>query len=865
MHASEKITWRRRMPVLVFCESLAKVGASLPRAMPPFVTPFRSSLAVLLIAGAVVTARAAQPAPGAPARVDFAREIQPIFEASCVQCHARGKEKGGFSLETREDFLDGGENGAAAVVGQSAKSAVMDLITTTDAEKVMPKKGKKLTPQQVAAFRAWIDQGMVWPKEINFFKHEPANLRSRELADLKVPTPAANPIDGFIAASFAKQGVVWPKVVEDRVYARRVWLDTIGLLPPPAELEAFVADPAADKRARLVARLLEDRQAYAEHWLTFWNDLLRNDYKGTGYIDGGRKPITSWLYTALARNVPYDRFVAQLINPGAEAEGFANGILWRGAVNASMVPPMQAAQSVAQVFLGVNLKCASCHDSFINEYTLKDAYGLASVYSDGPIEIAECDKPTGHMGQVKFLYGELGMIDGKADPATRKQQLAEIITGRSNGRLPRTIVNRLWQRFMGYGLVEPVDEMDKPAWSPELMDWLAEDLVAHRYDLKHTMARILTSRAYQLPAVNVGEVEEHYVFRGPGVRRLSAEQFSDAIMALSGSNYGKTDAKLNRRVALHGAEGAKLPLAPKWIWNAPGASAKAKPAAAVFKREVTLAELPTEAFLTVAADNAFSISINDQQVGASSKRTSAGPDIYDIRAKLKLGANTIRVMATNLGPDGATPIPPAKLGPDGKALPFDPKAPQLEFPPSADNPAGLILYARVRGATEVMDFVSDCAWTTEVGDVVELGGVALAPWKLGESFLELAASVPETEPVARASLIAADPLMAALGRPNREQVVTVRQGTATTLQALELTNGATLAKQLQAGADKICAGALTEADDLVTKLYGQALSRPPTAGEKAAALAVVGSPVKAEGVQDLLWALAMLPEFQLIF
>jgi len=274
------------------------------------------------------------------------------------RCHARGKEKGGFSLETREDFLDGGENGAAAVVGQSAKSAVMDLITSTDAEKVMPKKGKKLTPQQVAVFRAWIDQGMVWPKEINFFKHEPANLRPRELADLKVPATVANPIDAFIATSFAKQGAPWPKVVDDRVYARRVWLDTIGLLPPPAELEAFVADPAADKRARLVARLLDDRQAYAEHWLTFWNDLLRNDYKGTGYIDGGRKPITSWLYTALARNVPYDRFVAQLVNPGAEAEGFANGILWRGAVNASMVPPMQAAQSVAQVFLGVNLRCA---------------------------------------------------------------------------------------------------------------------------------------------------------------------------------------------------------------------------------------------------------------------------------------------------------------------------------------------------------------------------------------------------------------------------------------------------------------------------------------------------------------------------
>ena len=86
--------------------------------------------------------------------VQFARDIQPIFEASCVQCHARGKEKGGFSLETRADFLDGGENGLAAVVGHSADSPVMKLITSLDAETVMPKKGRKLTPQQVATIRA---------------------------------------------------------------------------------------------------------------------------------------------------------------------------------------------------------------------------------------------------------------------------------------------------------------------------------------------------------------------------------------------------------------------------------------------------------------------------------------------------------------------------------------------------------------------------------------------------------------------------------------------------------------------------------------------------------------------------------------
>ena len=806
----------------------------------------------------------AQLPPAAQVPVDFARDIRPIFEASCVQCHARGKNKGSFSLETRQDFVEGGETGVPALAGKSAESLVVAMISGLDPESVMPKKGKTLTKDQVAVFRAWIDQGMVWPKEINFHKHEPANLRPRELADIAVPPSALpaleNPIDRFVDAGFAKNQIAWPAPVDDRTYARRVWLDTIGLLPPAAELEAFVAEVGADKRARLVQRLLGDHQRYAEHWLSFWNDLLRNDYKGTGYIDGGRKPITGWLYTALARNRPYNAFVAELVNPGTEAEGFANGITWRGTVNASMVPPMQAAQSVAQVFLGVNLKCASCHDSFINEYTLKDAYGLASIYANGPLEIAECDKPTGHLGQVKFLYEEIGLIDARADAATRKRQLADVITGRANGRLPRTIVNRLWQRFLGYGLVEPVDEMDRPAWSPALMDWLAEDLAAHGYDLKHTMARILTSRAYQLPAVNVGETEEHFVFRGPAVRRLSAEEFSDAIRTLAAMNYPKADAKLNRDLALQQGRLAVLPLTPQWIWATPGANLKAAPASVVFKRVVTLAAVPTEAWLTIAADNSYAVVINGKNAASASKRSSTGADIYDVRANLKKGENTIAVTALNFLPDGTSPIP--REAEAGKAEPL---------PADADNSAGLLLYARVRAGDAVMDFVSDASWTAAVAKgmpaaAVELGGVDLAPWRVGAHFLELAASHKDTLPVQRASLVAADPLMAALGRPNREQVMTVRQGTATTLQALELTNGSTLAGLLQQAAEKILADApaKTTAATLVTSLYRHALSRPPTPAELVAAEALVGSPASSAGVQDLLWALAMLPEFQLI-
>jgi hypothetical protein len=710
---------------------------------------------------------------------------------------------------------------------------------------------------------------MRWPEEITFFKHEPANLRPRDLPAVLSKPGFENPIDRFVDAYFAKNKITWGKPVDDRTYARRVWLDAIGILPPPAELERFVADRATDKRTRLVQRLLADNQRYAEHWLTFWNDMLRNDYKGTGYTDGGRKQITSWVYTALARNLPYDQFVAQLINPGAEAEGFANGILWRGAVNASMVPPMQAAQGIAQVFLGVNLKCASCHDSFINEYTLNDSYGLASIYANGPLEIAECDKPTGHIAKVKFLYDELGEIDGRADPTQRRQQLVDVITGRKNGRLPRTIVNRLWQRFVGYGLVEPVDEMDKPAWLPELMDWLAEDLVAHGYDLKHTMTQMLTSRAYQLPAVNLGETTEHYVFRGPAFRRLTAEQFSDAILAVAGLTHSKLDGKLNRLAALNSTND-RLPLEPKWIWGAADAHIKARPATFVFRRTVTLAAAPTEAHFAISADDNYVIRINGKAAGTSAKRNSTYADWLDVKSQLRTGENTIEITVANLPPD------------DGRLASF-----ATDARGDPDSPAGLIVYARVRTQDEIMDFVSDHTWTVltrkepvvvpgappvvsepdpgrEVGPAIELGGVELAPWKLGQHFLEIARAPKDTLPVQRASLVAADPLMAALGRPNREQVVTVRQSTPTTLQALELTNGATLAKLLKQGTDKIVATNPISSSALIDSLYLQTLSRKPTPAEQKVALQLVGSPAKCDGIEDLLWALTMLPEFQLI-
>jgi hypothetical protein len=548
------------------------------------------------------------------------------------------------------------------------------LVAGLDPDAVMPKKGSRLTGGQVGVLRAWIDQGVAWDPAVSFAKPPARHLlpRTPDLPD----TGGSNPIDRLLAGYFSSHGVTPTPAASDRRFARRVYLDGIGVLPSRAELALFLADSRPDKRARLVHSLLADDRRYAEHWLSFWNDLLRNDYQGTGYIDGGREQISAWLYAALASNMPYDRFVSTLVAGGPGAKGFTKGIVWRGVVNASQTPEMQAAQNVSQVFMGVNLKCASCHDSFINDWQLADSYGLAGVYASGPLEMVECDKPTGKTAALKFLYPELGGVDAHASRDARLAQLSALLVGTKNGRLSRTIVNRIWARFMGRGLVEPVDDMEQPAWSEDLLDWLAEDLVAHQYDLRHTMGVILSSEAYGRQAVDDVDSAGPYVFRGPRVKRLSAEQFVDAIAALTGT----------------------------WPQKAAGE----------FK---------------------FSL------VSAHARPT-----------------------------DGRT----------------------------------------------------------------------------------------------RASLLTATPLMAALGRPNREQVVTVRTTAPTTLQALELSNGATLASLLEGGARALARTGPVATSTTMNSLFVHALARRPTPDERSVATRQFGSTLTRTELEDLLWTVVMLPEFQLV-
>ena len=464
---------------------------------------------------------------------DFATEVHPILAVRCAPCHSGAKPAAGLSLESRAGLLAGGASGPAIVPGDSGASLLI-LKVSGKRGAIMPASGEPLSAAQIAALRAWIDAGAVWPETAPIPPGWVAPIAPRQPDIPQSSTP--HPVDRFIAAYFESHGIAFTPPVSDALFARRVYYDLWGLPPTPEQLEAFLRDRRTDKRARLIDALLADSKLYAENWISWWDDLLRND-PGSNYA-GERKSITDWLLGALENNLPYDRMIAALVNPveGADPDGFLIGVNWRGDINASQTPYMQAAQNTAQIFLGINLKCASCHDSFINRYKLRESYGMAALFAPrSRLELVRCDVKTGTFTGPQLLYPELGMVPEDAPLAARHAAAARFFTDPRNGRVARTIVNRYWQKLFGRGLVEPVDEMDGEPWSADLLDWLASDFTAHGNDLKYLLRLLMTSRTYQLPAVDSTEQpEKPYVFRGPQVRRLSAEEFADTVSAVTG-------------------------------------------------------------------------------------------------------------------------------------------------------------------------------------------------------------------------------------------------------------------------------------------------------------------------------------------
>ena len=798
----------------------------------------------------LVAAFAAPAAPLAAAEIDFAHDVAPLLKQYCGKCHAGKEKKGGFSLNTRQSLVAGGESGKAAIPGNSAESELLARIVSNEDDYKMPPEGPRVPADKVAILRAWIDGGAPWEDGFTFGQraYEPPLLPRRPELPPAVDG-RTNPLDRIIDAYLAERKLPRPEPIDDATFARRAYLDLIGLLPTPEELQAFLDDRGADKRARLVQQLLARDVDYAEHWLTFWNDLLRNDYTGTGFITGGRKQISKWLYEALATNKPYDQFARELIAPPtAESAGFGEGIRWRGEVSAGQTVEIQFAQSVGQAFLGINLKCASCHDSFIDRWKLEESYALAAVIANNPLAIHRCDKPIGKQATAGWLFPELGRLDPAAPRDERLKQLAALMTHPENGRFTRTVVNRFWQRLMGRGIVHPVDAMQSEPWSADLLDELAVHLADNGYDLKKTLELIATSAAYQsqVEAAPQGADDQGYVYRGPRGKRMTAEQFVDAVWQLTGGAPSRYDAPLLR--GKPNPRAAKAGLAGKWIWSRADSSQAAAGEMVVFRKQFNLASAPAQAVAAVSCDNSYELFVNGQRAAAGDNWQQ--PDAVLLASRLKAGENELLVVATNAG--------------DGP------------------NPAGLFFEARLFGAEGNFETIaSDASWQWTSQKPEGTGKFKSEPtdWQpaaLVSGFETWTSSLegPLNQTLdqagqsaglmVRSSLVKSDFLMRSLGRPNRDQIVSVRPDELTTLEAIDLSNGQPLAELLAAGARRLAARSWSSPQALADWLYRFALSREPTADEASVLAAALGTTLTEQGIEDVLWSIIMLPEFHLV-
>lgn len=393
----------------------------------------------------------------------------------------------------------------------------------------------------------------------------------------EVEVPTVNPLDAFIVARWpAETRKQPPQECDDATYLRRVYLDTIGVIPTTAETNRFLAGGANQaKRERLVDLLLARHADYAAHWAAFWEDALasQNVLATGGILTRGN--YRDWLLASFEANRPYDVMVAELIDPtmprrqGAQSENVLGSRYTIEYVrNEDPTVTLQTAANVGQVFLGTSMKCASCHDHFENNEWPQDRFlAFAGLFAPSDLERVRCELKSGHTVPAKFPFDVPGVEEPvPADVNGRLRLAAQWIVDPANPRFAKTIVNRLWKRYFGLGLVEPADDFrnDVPASHPELLDWLAHDFLTHGCDLQNTIRLILTSRTYQLrydPGLEdklvAGQQNSPRLFRSPGLRRLTAEQFLDSVRVATTGQFVPAERTLldHRSTALSRALG----------------------------------------------------------------------------------------------------------------------------------------------------------------------------------------------------------------------------------------------------------------------------------------------------------------------
>jgi hypothetical protein len=348
--------------------------------------------------------------------------------------------------------------------------------------------------------------------------------------------PTDNYIDELVASKLKKLRIAPSGLCDDRTYIRRVYIDLIGLSPTPAEIRAFVESTDPAKYAALVDRLLA-RKEFTEIWVNQWAEMLQI----RSSINISYKSMFlyyNWLVDQIARDVPMDRMVRELLSAsgGTFKEPATN--FYQGTTEA-----LPMAENVAQAFIGMRIQCAQCHNHPFDRWRQDDYYGFVAFFAQIGRKQGEDYRETivfnsgggetthpvgGRVMAPKFLGGETPDVAGK----DRRAVLADWLASPRNPFFARSFVNRVWAHFFGVGIVEPVDDfrVSNPATNPELLDELGKRFTDSQYNLKRICREICLSRTYRRStARNASNETDERNFAHANLRRIKAENLLDII------------------------------------------------------------------------------------------------------------------------------------------------------------------------------------------------------------------------------------------------------------------------------------------------------------------------------------------------
>ncbi len=397
-------------------------------------------------------------------------------------------------------------------------------------------------------------------EEDRFWARRHAEAAAAAGAPVPVPSVRAGdeaftPIDHFLLARLEEEGLSPMPLVDDAAFLRRATLDVTGRIPTIGELRSLGRDhakpPPLDRSAVIDNLLASDE--WADHWTSYWMDVLAENPALTKPTLNNSGPFRWYLHDALVDNVGMDRFVTNLIRmEGSKELGGPAGF---GMASENDVPMAAKAHVLGTAFLGVEMKCARCHDAPNHPFQQSDLFAVAAMLEKKPLKVPASSSIPATPEEIEEMIVSVSLApgdeiaaewpfpelsgeggDGEASADTR-EQLAWAITAPSNMRFREVLANRLWTRLMGRGLIDSTsDWSERRSSHPELLRFLARELLVSGDDLKHLARLIMNSAAYQrqvVPGIAAEDAAASH-FRGPVRRRLTAEQVVDSLHVATG-------------------------------------------------------------------------------------------------------------------------------------------------------------------------------------------------------------------------------------------------------------------------------------------------------------------------------------------